>query len=215
MRSVHSNNPPGAATVPVVDSRTLQLRDDAVSRGSPPRATAFTLIELVVVLGLIAILSAMILPEMRGTFEDSVLRASGRQFIDVFGLANSRAISLQQTHRVRLDRTGHRYVLERQPGRPSRNAAFVPVNDLSGAEGSIDARISFDLRPPTPAPSAGRGPSGDPDRPVSAGGNAIHFYPDGTADAAELTLRDRAGFGLGLKLNPVTSRVQLTESPRP
>ncbi len=184
-------------------------------RGTACPAKAFTLIELVVVLALIAILSAMVLPEMRGSFEDTVLRASGRQFIDVFGLANSRAVSLQQTHRVRLDHNAGRYVLERQPGRPSGNAAFVPVHDVSGAEGSIDHRIVFELRPPAvdilanDPPPTGTAPRTKP------GVDAVTFYPDGTADAAQLTLWDRAGFQLALRLNPVTARVKLTEPNRP
>jgi predicted secreted protein len=41
--------------------------------------------------------------------------------------------------------------------------------------------------------------------------DAISFYPDGTADAAEIQLRDRDGFQLLLQLNPVTGRVHITE----
>jgi hypothetical protein len=37
---------------------------------------------------------------------------------------------------------------------------------------------------------------------------AIGFYADGTADAVEIRLRDRDGFGLVLEVNPVTARVR-------
>ena len=53
----------------------------------------FTLVELMVVVALIGILTVMILPEMRGTFEDTLLRASSRKLIDVFSLASSEAVS--------------------------------------------------------------------------------------------------------------------------
>ena len=44
--------------------------------------------------------------------------------------------------------------------------------------------------------------------------DAISFYPDGTADDREIELRDPDGYGLALRVNPVTSRVQLIELER-
>ena len=42
----------------------------------------------------------------------------------------------------------------------------------------------------------------------------IFFYPDGTADASEIVLRDRDGFRLALRINPVTARVRIIELAR-
>lgn len=176
------------------------------------RGAAFTLIELVVVFAMIAILSAMIIPEMRGSLEDAVLRSSARQLIDVFGLASSRAVARSQTHRVRLDPASGRFALESQSGRPSRGAPFVPVRDLSGSEGTLDHRVTLDLRP------FGAVPMTEGSRPMSGAvprSDTITFHPDGTADAVELILRDRVGIALALRVNPVTARVQVTEQPRP
>ena len=39
---------------------------------------------------------------------------------------------------------------------------------------------------------------------------AVTFYPDGTADARQIELADRDGFRLALRINPITSRVQIT-----
>ncbi|MDB6077847.1 MAG: hypothetical protein JWO82_1594, partial [Akkermansiaceae bacterium] len=36
-------------------------------------------------------------------------------------------------------------------------------------------------------------------------------YPDGTADAWEIHLRDRAGFQLALRINPITASVHIVE----
>ena len=38
---------------------------------------AFTLMELVVVVVIIGIMTALIIPEMKGTFEDALLRSTG------------------------------------------------------------------------------------------------------------------------------------------
>ncbi|HRI14315.1 MAG TPA: prepilin-type N-terminal cleavage/methylation domain-containing protein [Verrucomicrobiota bacterium] len=175
------------------------------------RQAAFTLMELMVVLGLIAILSAAIIPEMRGSFEDAVLRASARQIVDVFSVANSRAVALSQTHRVRFERTSGKYLVESQAGRASRGAEFAPVRDLSGGTGNLDQRVRFEIR--------ARGASPLDEDPMTLetpqSPESISFYADGTADAAEVWLSDRAGVGLTLRLNPVTARVQVIDRPRP
>ena len=44
--------------------------------------------------------------------------------------------------------------------------------------------------------------------------DGITFYPDGTAEASEIVLRDRDGFRLALRINPVTARVRIIELAR-
>jgi prepilin-type N-terminal cleavage/methylation domain-containing protein len=51
----------------------MELKD-AMSRGR----AGFTLLELMVVCVVIGVMTAMILPEMRGTLEEARLRSSGR-----------------------------------------------------------------------------------------------------------------------------------------
>jgi len=173
----------------------------ASSRGDG--RSAFTLIELMVVCVLMGILSAMIIPEMRGTFEDALLRSSGREIINTFDLANSRAISLSRPYRVQLDEHSRRYFLEQRAS--DTPDVFVPVHDLPGCEGTLDDRIVVQIH------KAEEEASSEPPRSPAEG---IGFYPDGTADPVEVLLRDRAGFRLVLRLNPVTSRVRIVELGR-
>src|SRR5438045_4322565 len=100
---------------------------------------AFTLMELMVVLVLIGIVSALIIPQMKGTYEDRLLRSTSRELVDVFGLAYSRAVSLNQLHRVHLDFASGRYALERRV-RQGGQYSFVPVTDIPGSEGTLDTR---------------------------------------------------------------------------
>jgi len=170
---------------------------------------AFTLLELMVVLTLIAILSAAIIPEMRGSFEDTVLRSSARQLIDLVGVVNGRAVSLSQTHRVRYEPTAGRFVIESRSGRSTRNASFVAVRELARETRTLDPRVTVEIRrPPGATATTGAATRGSANEGIS-------FYPDGTADAAEFLLSDRSGFGLALRLNPVTARVRVVERPRP
>jgi len=191
---------------------------NAISKTSKGRA-AFTLLELVVVLAIIGVLTAMIIPEMRGTYEDALLRSTARKLISVFDLAYSRAVSLNQLHRVRLDQHTGRYFIEQRSRSAESLTGFVPLRDVSGAEGALDPRIlvqfqqsaqeQFDESNPENSGSSAE----DFQPPISE--DTIAFYPDGTADALEILLRDRAGFQLILRLNPITARVHIVENEIP
>jgi prepilin-type N-terminal cleavage/methylation domain-containing protein len=175
---------------------------------------AFTLMELMVVVVLIGILSAVIIPEMRGTYEEALLRSTSRDLVNAFNIASSRAVSLNQLHRVRLDTKSGKYVIEKRVRETMQGDEFAPLKDVSEAEGKLDARISIQVRNEEEAPAnpaEGSGPSQGENRKSI---EAISFNSDGTADAAELLLCDRQGFRLGLKINPITSRVKIVQLER-
>lgn len=180
----------------------------SVSRFPHPqfsRRRAFTLVELMIVIAIIGIMVAMIIPEMRGTYEDALLRSTSRDLVNVFELASSRAISLNQLHRVRLDMETGRYVVERRV-RTSGSEDFIPLTDVSGCAGELDKRISVRVQRPTEdgATEANEENSTEP----------IAFNADGTADSAMILLRDRAGFRLALRISPITSRINVFEMER-
>ena len=178
--------------------------------------SAFTLIELMVVLALIGIMTAMIIPEMRGTFQDAVLRSSSRELVNVFNLAYSRAVTVNQLQRVRIDPGTGRYIMERRVRAGVGESSFAPVQDVPGGEGTIDSRISMELR----RPGEGLSDGSDQGEPMvsrddaTVRDQAIAFYPDGTADAGEVLLQDRDGFRLALRINPITARVNIVELER-
>jgi Tfp pilus assembly protein FimT len=166
-----------------------------------------------VVIALIGILSAMIIPEMRGTLEEALLRATSRQLVNVCNLAYSRAVSKQQMYRITLDPSTGKFMLEKRQSRTVDGKNFVPAEDVSGSQGTLDTRISVRFSPSEVQDN------GSPETMIPTGSDeggriAIGFYPDGTADAGEIQLRDRQGFGLLLRISPVTSRVRVSELPR-
>jgi type II secretion system protein H len=186
-----------------------------VGRRSNP---GFTLIELMVVITIIGIMTALMIPEMKGTFQDALLRSSSRELINVFDLAYSRAVSLNQVRRVRVDEKTGRYLVEKQVVTNGQEQ-FVPVDDVPGGQGQLDARIAVEYHPggepatgenPPAAepPASGNPESTTPSEPI------VVFYPDGTADAASFLLRDPAGFRLLLQISPITARVHVVEMER-
>jgi len=197
---------------------SLKNRKSQIANRKSPSRSAFTLIELMVVMVLIGIMTAMILPEMKGTYEDALLRSTSRELVSVCGLASSHAVSVNQAHRLRLDRkTGH-YLIERRGSDHRPEGRFVAAREVAGGEGELDTRISIEIHKigddaPEPAEqesSQARGSSA----PLERQEDGITFYPDGTADASEIVLRDRDGFRLALRINPVTARVRIIELAR-
>lgn len=178
---------------------------------APSSLSGFTLIELMVVLAVIGIMTAAILPEMRGTFGDALLRSASRDLVGVCGIAASRAVSFNAPHRIRLDPRNGRFALEKRVGSAEGQPLFAPVRDVPGAEGTIDSRITLQLQPSAgESTPAARKEEADPSEPaVPTSRDALGFYPDGTADDAEIVLRDRDGFGIALRVNPVTARIRI------
>src|SRR6185503_4211867 len=88
LRPVSAARKPGygftAAQIFNLPYRRLQV----CARGMGNRyRPGFSLIELMVVIVLIGIMAAMIVPEMKGTYEEALLRATSRRLVDVFHLA--------------------------------------------------------------------------------------------------------------------------------
>jgi type II secretion system protein H len=182
-----------------------------------PKPGGFTLIELMVVLALIGILTAMIVPEMRGTYEDSLLRSTARQLVDLVGLASSRAVSQDEVFRLHFGSRAGRYRLERRQPQAGESDHWQPVADLPGADGSLDPRIAVTIsavsQEQESLDESAAGPTAT-DSNSERAPHAVAFYPDGTADRAEFRLRDRQGFGLALRINPVTAQVRIVELDR-
>jgi len=160
-------------------------------------------------------MTAMMIPEMKGTMQDALLRSTSRELINVFDLASSRAVSLNQLRRVRLDEETGRYLVEKQIVENGREN-FVPADDEPGDQGELDSRIKVEFHPPGELSPDGNSETANAEAPVSADSTlssetTIAFYPDGTADAGDILLRDRDGFRLLLQINPVTARVHVVE----
>jgi Tfp pilus assembly protein FimT len=152
---------------------------------------------------------------MKGTYEDALLRSTGREIVNACGLASSRAVSFNQPHRLRIDLKTGKYFVEKRV-RQDGEEQFIPLRDVPGGEGELDNRITLEVRRPdeTPDTAAASAPSGSADNSSAAGQEIISFYPDGTADEAMFLLHDRSGFRFALRINPITARVQATELAR-
>jgi len=183
-----------------------------------PNNCGFTLVEMLVVIVIVSIMSVAIVAEMHGTFQDALLRSTSRELAGACNVASSRAISINRPHRIRIDRVAHRYFLEKST---RGGSDFYPAQDTPGSSGKLDSRIAISFRQPGfDAPDdAGQEPSGNSadqgGLPAMGSEDSVTFYPDGTAQERLITLADRDGYRLALRVNPVTSRVQIKAMEHP
>jgi type II secretion system protein H len=168
----------------------------------------FTLVELMVVLIIIGITTSVMVAEMHGTFEETLLRGVGRKVMDACDVASNRAIATHRTHLLKIDSRGGRFMIESR-GATSEDQQGI---DLAGAAGELDTRITLVIR--EPEQEFDEGLPAEEDRERRAKADVISFFADGTCDAREFLLRDREGVELVLRLNPITSRVRIMEAAR-
>jgi len=165
----------------------------------------FTLVELMVVIVVLTILTAMIVPEFSGTHEEALLRAAGRDLVSAMKYAASQAVTRHQDHRLHIDPVQGAYWLEAQ----NRKRAFFRISD---SVGTIDGKISIRVRRHDP-PLMDGDEEVPPPRSLALDQlppEIMHFHADGTADGREILLRDPSGFGLRLILDASTALVHLT-----
>lgn len=111
--------------------------------GRRGRCAAFTLIELVVVLSILAVATALVLPSVgRGT-ESLRLRSQAGRLAALFREARLQAVSQRYSSRVTLDRARNTVVLMvRDPERPLRQLEMPPGLRVSVVTGGDTVTFS-------------------------------------------------------------------------
>jgi type II secretion system protein H len=163
----------------------------------------FTLLELMIVIILIGVVTAVVLPEMRGTYEDMLLRSTSRKVLDLSALASSRAVTTGKEQQIRFDTAHASYDLGE--AKSSMDGEFAA--EKSFEKGNWDSRIVLELRRSELEPSEGEEIEENP----KSKPNALSFFSDGTADAKEIRLHDRQGISITLKMNATTARFKIVE----
>jgi type II secretion system protein H len=195
----------------------VRLATQSFNRLKRASMRAFSLIELMVVLVLVGVMTALIVPEMKGTLEDELLRSNARKLVGVVHFAYSQSISLHQPHRLRIDQATGRCFVEGPKRAPTAEPEAAPVataKELLGNAAQLDSRLTFEIKKTEATPVEEAEVAAESLETSISSPDAVTFFADGTAEAAEIILRDREGFGLALRINPITARVQLVELDR-
>jgi general secretion pathway protein H len=143
-----------------------------------PGRGGFTLVELVVVLAIMAMGAALVLPSLSGPLESARFRQGGAELKAAMTQARARAAASGRIRAVRIDL--------------DRGEYGIPADNVGRAlpEGVRVASVSA------------------PGVKVERGVVDVRFFPDGSADDAEVVLADGADSRITLRVDPLTGVVE-------
>ncbi len=125
---------------------------------------AFTLIELILVMGVLATLAAIVVPNLSGFLKGQDISEEGKRFVALTQLAHNEAISTGVAHTLWINPANETYGL-REP------AGFSAYTN-SGKIYTLGANLAFEL---------------DPYAAKTFGEFGIRFLPDGAIEEGSLT----------------------------
>lgn len=164
---------------------------------------------------IISIMTVLMIPEMKGSYEESLLRSNGRKLSAAFSAAYSRAVTTHKLHRVRINKEDSKLLVEERSA--EMEMPFIPVKQFDRRTSQLHPNVSIQFHRPTSAFTGPEerveSPQQEPEESKIPGGVFV-FHPDGTCEGSDIELRDRMGFGLLLQLNGITSRVRFTHLER-
>jgi prepilin-type N-terminal cleavage/methylation domain-containing protein len=136
------------------------------------RGAGFTLLELIVVLGLVAVLLGLAAPSLRGFFASRQTADAAAQMLALTQLAGTRAVAQGTVYRLNIDLTSGTYWLTvRQAG------TFVDLSCEFGRRFQLPEGTSIHVQAPGAEPAV----------------STIDFFPSGRTEEAPIELKGRRG----------------------
>ncbi len=159
---------------------------------------AFTLIEVMVIVVLVAVLGGMTIPRLGGRFSATRLRESARQFLITAQYAHQFATTHRCATRLRIDTTRSCYVLEYEEDPEHHMGKYIPMQNSFGRHRTLEQPVQF-----------GRVWI-EPVREDRSEADTVRFDPLGSADPAVIEITDGKRV-YSLVLNHSTGRAELIE----
>ena len=181
----------------------------------PARTRAFTLIELLLVILIIAVVSAVIVPAFAGFYEKARFDAEIRRTQDYFALAHERAVKGDTNVTLHFEHGISEFSMVVDP-LPPQNDLPTAMLTASGTDMSAGSDVApyhvgsdFQIEGFT---SSGVGATAA----GTTGGQAdVHFHGDGTSDTASFVIASRQGYTANMALSPMNGRLdQITQAGR-
>ena len=179
----------------------------AVYQRSPARV-AFTMIELLIVLGLLAALVAFSWPAIGGMQAKGQLRIAAKQVRAMLAQARLEALESGTVRQFRYEPGTGRFEIT---AAEADGAAHTPgTAALSAAAESAPNTLPAGVRFETPSPTAAAADAGLPAESLDATWSApLLFFPNGRTSNARLRLQGQRDFTVQLTLRGVTGAVAI------
>lgn len=190
---------------------------------SAPSRRAFTLIELMVVIVMIAVMAGTIVPAYNRFYAKSQFENSVRQVQDIFAWAREQAITRDTTVTVTYDAQRHAFTAQTAPGQPQSDLPVALASTINSdgtaaqpGESQRSAPVNPEINITTFSVGTNPNSSQTPNdaTPSRSSGNQLHFLSDGTVESANLEMMNADGYGAAFQLWPATGRLVRTD-PQP
>jgi general secretion pathway protein H len=162
-----------------------------MTRDNAKTAGGFTLLELLVVVVIITLMSALVAPRILGSLAHMNLKTEAKRMAAAMRYARSQAVSEQATYVASFDLAAERLTVARVE---AEKAADTPP---AAADGENGGGASSEAGNPPPAPLVYTLPEGIVLQKTEAGNELfpddelrIEFYPDGNSSGGEILLAD-------------------------
>jgi len=140
-------------------TRTSRAGDRAAGApAAPPRARGFSMLEILIVLALMAMASAIVIPMLSGGVSNTDLRSAARQLASGLRLARSEAVAQRRETFLVLDVAGRRFKVDRDPEEHALPRG-VELKLFTAQKDLVDEKIG-----------------------------SIRFYPDGGSNGGRITV---------------------------
>jgi prepilin-type N-terminal cleavage/methylation domain-containing protein len=177
----------------------------------------FTLIEILIVIVIIAVMSAVVVPAYVRYLGHVRFQAKVKQVQDLFAYAREQAIALDTTVTLKYDKGSARFTVELPDSSPSNDqpSAFsngTQVQDAHGQAAPPPRVVQLDPEQSVSNYIVSQGTnstSTSANSTVQSGQNELHFQGDGTVETLDMSIAQSDGKKAHLQLWPATGKLTL------
>lgn len=173
----------------MTDSSSENRRHPHSGHASEIRTGGFTLMELIIVISILAVMTATVMPLFRSSFAETTKDFAIRNLVSTLKYAQSIAISKSAEHRVYFSLSSNTYWIMIVTGRKGGEAVLQPVRDQYGDAVKLPPSLALEKI--------------DAHKDKKRDAYYISFFPNGACDIAtiqiELTKEERKRYTISTK----------------
>jgi prepilin-type N-terminal cleavage/methylation domain-containing protein len=166
--------------------------------GSRKLERGFTLYEVIIVLIVLLLVSAVVVPSFSGFLPAVRVRKAGDELLAAFSKARADSVLTSRRFRVVFTKNPAAYRIEFEPDPMNSPATFRRLSGEWGADNELPEGVTFSTIEGT-----------EPDSETTE--DCLEFSTDGTAPGAKIVLEHEGGDQVTIEINPADGRARVVD----